>query len=1496
MDRRKLKPHRGLHQNLLGPSTSTSSAADAGESEDMFSSSHRSCTSSQRQSSLQLLRKRTQTPTLTEDEDTKSQGKRARVQTTRGSPVKGPRQEGNTERPSQRESSSRLGNIGSQTREKRREGHLGAPEISQAWEKQKERPMEISQVSQRQKERALEVPQASQVREKQTEKHLGVSQKSPRRSTPVKSLRLPQVSPEKLSPSKNRDPRFFKRPAGIWSSPPESDKENQNSKSKSRASRVILSDSDDEEPQKPKEKTLFERFLDQSGIRPSLDNDEQYTISTNPAGVVKKIQEVLSGSFTKAGVLEDWKKSLEEISNMKKYLNPTVIEQEGLVSVNNVSLVRILLQVPLIQTEVLSSLLRRLNEEVLVADSLEDVPWACALLSQLRFLEIVADADTMTSSLEELLESSPDWFKRELIAYLPDIVTDSHHQSIADILCKLMETDSRLNQVILGCITGLTLGKEYLEELRDKVLLIMPENTEISEVPAMVKFCLYECPSVEVYQKVLKVIRDLELQPDDNTNNEECFTSQMIIVSTLKMTFVMTKAASKAALSILSEAGSNDKPQVLDLVMMLLLCRDTFKKKSAENVFKKHVKSGYYRASLLSSFYRDYEQVAKDFQPTALSLASCLLKSEDQTLVNFAVEWFRHQFLAHSKIFLMQTEIINKLILLMGNNDHTARHALSVLCKMTESPEDKEQLQRHCNELTVLMEKIDKFDLEEVATMSDLLHALCTSSSSSEALKDDLFILLQKQLSNTDAVVKCKGVVGAVMAIKHLVKNDETIGQAREILRKLEISTKDCPRGQALYYDKMGQVIANDTSINQEFVKELTKSLENELVTHYMTDRDNYRGDLVPCFALNHYEEGETEDEMFIHFGESRYGAIVPALFRIVRIGYLRISENHDLEDVSAVLGTGIMMPRDLEMPNTRTLDLMFSCVNWYRELISAYITENGELMKPQVVQRLDDLMHLQGELSNTLSLAETRYQPPPCYFHRSPPPAFNRVEKKLGKKPGKKVDKNTTATGGIPEWEGWENGSLMTIKNPMYFRRLDATIVHFLDTEISKKLSSGHVCFIVKELSSMLDDDSVTNQGFIRELVELLPKIMCKLNQLVEELTEKDDVKHKQAVWLILSLLAKLFNWKGFESASHWGLLRAGLRILASQTDEANRSLKYSRELVAEAYPYFEGLAVIASQIPIAHALVNMCKTLMKHSETFTKEQKDRQAKMAYTYLCLEWTGDKHLGSLYKAAVTGLLKNWMDHEPDPLTTVSEVLEWLPQEVEGMETTTAKLTKLPTINRSNFHYLYQKLFDGLLKGAKIALTAADGNTPKLQVWRTVGKNVQLLVKVCKALPTRGTLLSYLRLMPHLLKMFLVVGMPTLEHDLRHKPEEVTGILKMMQVGTRYLNVVCCHSTQRKDMALTKLVPAAKIILEQLVYSVKGMLVMNNSSTAFWMGNLVNKNLDGQEIFSQNSTTSEDPTIPEISTDNNASSGDESVSDILGEDDDTNDTKDGSVDS
>ena len=60
---------------------------------------------------------------------------------------------------------------------------------------------------------------------------------------------------------------------------------------------------------------------------------------------------------------------------------------------------------------------------------------------------------------------------------------------------------------------------------------------------------------------------------------------------------------------------------------------------------------------------------------------------------------------------------------------------------------------------------------------------------------------------------------------------------------------------------------------------------------------------------------------------------------------------------------------------------------------------------------------------------------------------------------------------------------------------------------------------------------------------------------------------------------------------------------------------MRSCKELVAESYKYFESLTDIATEIALAAALVNMCQSLMKHSETYIQEHKSKHGKW-YKYL----------------------------------------------------------------------------------------------------------------------------------------------------------------------------------------------------------------------------------------------------------------------------------------
>lgn len=108
-------------------------------------------------------------------------------------------------------------------------------------------------------------------------------------------------------------------------------------------------------------------------------------------------------------------------------------------------------------------------------------------MQQFRFLDVVTNSDALTSSLEQLLESCPMWFQSELLLFLPDIVTDKQHQTIADILNKVLEENSELINLILNCMSNLNLGKEYLNEYKEKTLNLLKTNVNLNAVPAIIR-------------------------------------------------------------------------------------------------------------------------------------------------------------------------------------------------------------------------------------------------------------------------------------------------------------------------------------------------------------------------------------------------------------------------------------------------------------------------------------------------------------------------------------------------------------------------------------------------------------------------------------------------------------------------------------------------------------------------------------------------------------------------------------------------------------------------------------------------------------------------------------------------------------------------------------------------------------------------------------------------------------------------------------------------
>jgi len=96
-------------------------------------------------------------------------------------------------------------------------------------------------------------------------------------------------------------------------------------------------------------------------------------------------------------------------------------------------------------------------------------------------------------------------------------------------------------------------------------------------------------------------------------------------------------------------------------------------------------------------------------------------------------------------------------------------------------------------------------------------------------------------------------------------------------------------------------------------------------------------------------------------------------------------------------------------------------------------------------------------------------------------------------------------------------------------------------------------------------------------------------------------------------------------------------------------------------------------------------------------------------------------------------------------------------------------------------------------------------------------------------------------------LFLGPCLKFLRNVLQRFPAEVVSIIKTVQRSTRQVQSLCAHAKATKDSATLAHVPRIKKQLEQLIYQIKDTLKKLGAEDAFWLGNLKNRYLNGDEI-------------------------------------------------
>uniref|UniRef100_A0A667XEQ8 FA complementation group D2 n=1 Tax=Myripristis murdjan TaxID=586833 RepID=A0A667XEQ8_9TELE len=592
---------------------------------------------------------------------------------------------------------------------------------------------------------------------------------------------------------------------------------------------------------------------------------------------------------------------------------------------------------------------------------------------------------------------------------------------------------------------------------------------------------------------------------------------------------------------------------------------------------------------------------------------------------------------------------------------------------------------------------------------------------------------------------------------------------------------------------------------------------------------------------------------------------------------------------------------------------LLFHTINWLREVVNAFCRQKETEMKIKVMTRLQNITYLQTLLERALA-GTPGYIPPLANFdgestegvvHSS---ATQEKHTEISfEQPEKEKEKEV------------RQGVSLVSYQP-FFRELDMEVLSvlqcgllsrsLLDSELHTKvreevlLGPAELVFLLEDMLRKLEFSltaapakrapflkvqrqtmsvgfSHLQQSSSKDIasccVQLLPALCSHLenchNHFQTLLSENGgmvdgpatDIQEYQllslAYQLLLQVVNTTFSWSGFSQPGQRSLLKKALAVLAGRLKQGGAELALEH-LVKHSFEYLLNFRSTMPNLSTALCLSRLLSTVSEKGGN-PAAYREQTASLARRFLSQEWvtaSGEKERGNKFNEGLKTLLSIYLEHADDVLKAVEEIAgEGIPELLNAAKDDSS--TTWPTLSRHTFLVFYKGMMSELEKAVrkipKSHFSQFQAQSEKLLTWKLAVRDFHILISLVKVFDTRLVLNVCLKYGRLFLESFLKLGMPLLDYSFKRHKEDVQSLLKTFQLSTRQLHHMCGHSKIHQDTSLTNHVPALKKSLEQFVYRVKVMLTLNNCQEAFWMGNLKNRDLKGQEILSQEGEEKED---------------------------------------
>ena len=518
------------------------------------------------------------------------------------------------------------------------------------------------------------------------------------------------------------------------------------------------------------------------------------------------------------------------------------------------SLLRILLNCPAFQSQVISQLGQFLEMTEFETDLLQAKKVTLKILRNLMYLDDVKDPALLTTVLLSAVEKCNDSLKELIVQNLFQII--SCEESVVSRLMNMMLENVWLTPYVLEAMEGMKGFDNELDSIRSHVLNNALQAASTKDLPTVVKFLVSTTDERNAHSTVHALRTYVAVNPRqlrvDSLSTEDAY---IFLITQFRHAIQINTHFLRSFLVAIEDDKEDLK--ILDVWMIFCMFSVTSLRNKAQQLISK-VAGKTLTVSCISDAIYNHEKALMELRTSLISLMSWCLNSFEKAVIGIGLALASAMFTDFTD-FETSSDIISSLITQIGlGTGDTPEQVADLL--MTLSYEVPEKLQAECGIIEGILWSCDGFTESLFSKIAHVCARLTYQNEDSVAeTMSQLCIGFTKMMNSIRCSTKRRGVIGMAALISRCdeirCKNGETVVRMYE---SVVSSVADDINAlvlffKCLYFNKSRSDMFNDFLINtlsKHLKYVLSTKTEDAVVDFELVEQEKYL-DILAFFADN---------------------------------------------------------------------------------------------------------------------------------------------------------------------------------------------------------------------------------------------------------------------------------------------------------------------------------------------------------------------------------------------------------------------------------------------------------------------------------------------------------------------------------------------------------------------------------------------------------------------------------------------------------------------